>query len=189
MEALHVSRSWYYEIEAAGFKYNLTDLAAAIGLAQLGRAAELRASRATIAQRYLDGLADLSDEGRLVLPGGADNPAHAWHLFVIRLGPEARAREIADPALPGVDALPSSLHVLASRRARAIRALTGAGIGASVHFIPLHLHPLYREAGYRAGQFPNAEAAYAGAISLPIWPGLSNSQIDRVIEGVRAAVL
>ena len=63
-----------------------------------------------------------------------------------------------------------------------------AGIATSVHFIPLHLHPLYRRMGYRAGQFPAAEAAYAGAISLPIWPGLTDAQIDRVIEAVRTAI-
>jgi perosamine synthetase len=180
--------SWYYEIEAAGFKDNLTDLAAAIGLAQLERAAELRAARAAIARRYLDGLADLATDGRLVLPVGTDDPAHAWHLFVIRLGPGARAVAVADPALPGVDALPLALRRTASARARSIEALTRAGIGVSVHFIPLHLHPLYREMGYRAGQFPNAEAAYAGAISLPIWPGMTGTQVDRVIDAVIAAV-
>jgi perosamine synthetase len=180
--------SWYYEIEAAGFKDNLTDLAAAIGLVQLERASELRAARAAIARRYLDGLADLATDGRLVLPSGADDPAHAWHLFVIRLGPGSRTAADADPALPGVAALPPALRPTASRRARTIEALTRAGIGVSVHFIPLHLHPLYREMGYRAGQFPNAEAAYAGAVSLPIWPGMNDIQIDRVIAAVIAAV-
>jgi perosamine synthetase len=180
--------SWYYEIEAAGFKDNLTDLAAAIGLVQLERAAELRAARAAIARRYLDGLADLATDGRLMLPVGGDDPAHAWHLFVIRLGPDSRVVAHPDPALPGVAVLPQALHALASRRARAIEALTRAGIGVSVHFIPLHLHPLYREMGYWAGQFPNAEAAYAGAISLPIWPGMTDTQVDRVIDAVIAAV-
>jgi len=180
--------SWYYEIEAAGFKDNLTDLAAAIGLAQLERAAELRAARAAIARRYLDGLAGLVREGRLVPPPGAADTGHAWHLFVVRLGPAARPGEVADEALPGVAGLPPSLQVLASRRARSIDAIGGAGVGASVHFIPLHLHPLYRRMGYRPGQFPNAEAAYAGAISLPIWPGMTGSQVDRVIEAVAAAV-
>ncbi len=57
-----------------------------------------------------------------------------------------------------------------------------------MHFIPLHLHPLYRQMGYRAGQFPNAEAAYAGAISLPIWPGMTDAQVDRVIDAVTKTV-
>jgi dTDP-4-amino-4,6-dideoxygalactose transaminase len=181
-------RSWYYEIEAAGFKHNLTDLAAAIGLVQLERAVELREARASIAQRYVDLLAPLADEGRLVLPPGVDDPGHAWHLFVVRLGPEARASENVDLDLPGVTGLPESLRPLASRRARAIDALTAAGIGVSVHFIPLHLHPLYQRMGYRPGQFPNAEAAYAGAISLPIWPGMTDAQVDRVTDAVAAAV-
>ena len=168
--------SWYYEIEAAGFKDNLTDLAAAIGLVQLERAAELRASRATIARAYLEGLAPLARAGRLVLPAGADDPAHAWHLFVIRLGPEAAwrrsrrsgpaGRRRSAPRAPG-----RSRHAGHARSTR----WAAAGIGVSVHFIPLHLHPLYERMGYRPGQFPNAEAAYAGAISLPIWPGMTRN--------------
>jgi dTDP-4-amino-4,6-dideoxygalactose transaminase len=180
--------SWYYEIEAAGFKDNLTDLAAAIGLVQLERAAELRAARAAIARRYLERLATLADEGHLVLPPGVDDPGHAWHLFVVRLDREGRSSDAVDLDLPGVAGLPDPLRRLASRRARVIDALTAAGIGVSVHFIPLHLHPLYRRMGYRSGQFPNAETAYAGAISLPIWPGMTDSQVDRVADAVAAAV-
>lgn len=180
--------SWYYEIEEAGFKDNLTDLAAAIGLVQLERATALRASRVGIASQYLERLAPLARDGLLVLPPGADDPAHAWHLFVVRLGPEARAGEPADTELPGVAGLPEPLRPVASRRARAIEDLGAAGIGVSVHFIPLHLHPLYRRMGYRPGQFPNAEAAYAGAISLPIWPGMTDAQIERVADAVAAAV-
>jgi perosamine synthetase len=180
--------SWYYEIEAAGFKDNLTDIAAAIGLIQLERAAELRASRAAIAQSYMERFAQLADAGRVVLPTGAHDPAHAWHLFVLRLGPEAGGDATVDLELPGVVQLPADLQGVASRRARAIESLGMAGIGVSVHFIPLHLHPLYERMGYRPGQFPNAEAAYAGAISLPIWPGMTERQIERVVDAVTAAV-
>jgi perosamine synthetase len=180
--------SWYYEIQAAGFKDNLTDLAAAIGLVQLARASELRAARAAIARRYLDGLAAEAAAGRLSLPAGADDPGHAWHLFIVRLGPEARPADTLDRELPGVAGLPEPLQGLASRRARAVDELGRAGIGASVHFIPLHLHPLYRAMGYRSGQFPAAEAAYSGAISLPIWPGMTDGQIDRVVEALRAVL-
>jgi dTDP-4-amino-4,6-dideoxygalactose transaminase len=182
------SGSWYYEIEAPGFKDNLTDIAAAIGLVQLERAAELRASRATIARAYFQGLAPLADAGRLVLPAGADDEAHAWHLFVVRLGPDAHGDGAVDADLPGVGGLPAPLQGVASRRARAIDALGAAGIGVSVHFIPLHLHPLYQRMGYRPGQFPNAEAAYARAISLPIWPGMTEAHIERVVAAVTAAV-
>ena len=133
------------------------------------------------------GVPDPADDGRVVLPPGADDPAHAWHLFMIRLGPGAGRDDVTDPALPGVAGLPEGLRLLASQRARAVEALGEAGIGVSVHFIPLHLHPLYREMGYRAGQFPAAEAAYAGEISLPIWPGMTGDQVDRVIDAVDAA--
>jgi perosamine synthetase len=176
--------SWHYEIRAAGFKDNLTDVAAAIGLAQLGRAQELRDARAAIARRYVAGLRQAADDGLLELPAGLEDPAHAWHLFVIRLGPAARPMDAVDLELPGVADLPVGLQLQASRRARAIEALSADGIGTSVHFIPLHLHPLYREMGYRPGQFPVAEAAYAGAISLPIWPGMTDAQVDRVAETI-----
>jgi perosamine synthetase len=178
--------SWYYEIEAAGFKDNLTDLAAAIGLVQLARAAELRAARAAIAARYREGFADLAYDGRLILPAMGTGDEHAWHLFVVRLGD--RAGTEIDRELPGVAGLPAKLGALASRRARVIDRLRQAGIGTSVHFIPLHLHPLYARMGYRPGQFPIAEAAYAGAVSLPIWPGLTDTQIGHVIEAVRTAI-
>lgn len=172
--------SWHYQIRAAGFKDNLTDLAAALGLAQLARAADLRDQRVAIARRYLAGLAEAEAAGLVRLPVGIDDPAHAWHLFVVRLGEAARPSDVVDEDLPGVAELPGPLRLTASRRARAIEALATDGIGASVHFIPLHLHPLYRSMGYRAGQFPAAEAAYAGAISLPIWPGMTDAQVDRV---------
>ena len=182
--------SWYYEIEAAGFKVNLGDLAAAIGLAQLRRAHDLRAARAAIARRYLMALADDAAAGRLVLPTAGAADEHAWHLFIARIGPEAgtRARRAVDMALPGVAGVPESLRPTASLRARVITSLRQHGIGVSVHFIPLHLHPLYREMGHVPGQYPAAEALYAGAISLPMWPGLADAQVDRIVDSVRASL-
>jgi perosamine synthetase len=180
--------SWYYEVEEAGFKDNLTDLAAAIGLAQLARAEELKRERRAIARQYLDGLADVAGEDCLVLPPAGSDDEHAWHLFAVRLGPAARPRDEIDVELPGVAALPAPLRGIASRRARVIEELRAAGIGTSVHFIPLHLHPLYQQLGYRSGQFPAAEAAYAGAISLPIWPGMTSQHTDRVVDALRKAV-
>ena len=180
--------SWYYEIEAAGFKDNLTDLAAAIGLVQLDRTAELRATRAAIAARYLEGLARAAQDGRLILPAMGAHDEHAWHLFVIRLGAAARPFDTVDRDLPGVAGLPPALQLTASRRALVIDGLRRAGIGTSVHFIPLHLHPLYARMGYRPGQFPAAETAYAGAISLPIWPGMTDADVERVVEAVDSAI-
>jgi dTDP-4-amino-4,6-dideoxygalactose transaminase len=179
--------SWYYEIEAAGFKDNLTDIAAAIGLVQLERAQALRDERARIAACYREGLAEAAGNGRLVLPGSGSGEEHAWHLFVVRLGSEARPADAVDTDLPGVAGLPPPLQLTASKRARAIESLRDQGVGASVHFIPLHLHPLYQSMGYRAGQFPAAERAYAGAMSLPIWPGMSDEQVDRVIAATITA--
>jgi dTDP-4-amino-4,6-dideoxygalactose transaminase len=180
--------SWYYEIEEAGFKDNLTDVAAAIGLVQLERAAELRAARAAIARRYIERLAEPATSERIVLPPIGSAEEHAWHLFVIRLGPAAREADTVDTSLPGVAGLPVALRPLASRRARVVESLREAGVGTSVHFIPLHLHPLYARMGYRAGQFPCGEEAYAGAISLPVWPGLSDDQVSRVAGAVTQAV-
>ena len=181
------SGSWYYEIESAGFKDNLTDIAASLGLVQLARARELREARAEVAARYSAGLGHLEEAGLLTLPRDPRGE-HAWHLYIIRMGEAARPNDNVDAELPGVAGLPADLRLVASRRARAMEALRQRGIGASVHFIPLHLHPLYRSMGYRAGQFPRAEAAYAGAISLPIWPGMSDVQVARVIDAVGFAV-
>ncbi len=174
--------SWYYEIEAAGYKDNMTDIAAALGLAQLARADELRAERARLAGRYLALLAPLAEAGRLRLPPAGDGDEHAWHLFIVRL---LDGDGDVDIAASGVAGLPVGLRALATRRARVIEALRASGIGTSVHFIPLHLHPLYRGLGYGPGDFPNAEAAYAGAISLPLWPGMTDADVDRVSDTLR----
>ncbi|MEO8247697.1 MAG: DegT/DnrJ/EryC1/StrS aminotransferase family protein [Chloroflexota bacterium] len=148
--------SWAYEVAEAGFKYNLTDLAAAIGLVQLARLDELAEARATIAARYDAAFGASSVVG---LPPRRSGDRHAWHLYVIRL----------------------RLDELSIDRAEVIRRLGAAGIGASVHFIPLHLHPHYqRTYGYAAGDFPRAERLFEQSISLPIWPGMSPEEVDRV---------
>jgi dTDP-4-amino-4,6-dideoxygalactose transaminase len=147
---------WAYEVVEAGFKYNLTDLAAAIGLVQLDRLDELAAGRAAIAARY-----DAAFEDSLVLerPPRRAGDRHAWHLYVARL----------------------NLEIISIDRAAVIERLQDAGIGASVHFIPLHLHPHYqRRYGYRPGDFPRAERIFERSLSLPIWPGMTEAEIDRV---------
>jgi perosamine synthetase len=147
---------WFYEVEEAGFKYNMTDVAAAIGLVQLKRLDELADQRAAIAARYDQAFAS---SGLAELPPRRARDRHAWHLYVIRL----------------------ALEGLSLDRAAVIERLAEAGVGTSVHFIPLHLHPYYqREFGYRPGDFPNAERLYERSISLPIWPGMTESQVDRV---------
>ncbi len=152
--------SWRYDVVAPGFKYNLTDLAAAIGRVQLRRAGDLRKARERIAERYLAAFAPL---GCLVLP-----PAHreqAWHLFVVRLRGEA----------------------LAIGRDAFIEKLRERGIGTSVHFIPLHLMTYYRQAyGLEAGDFPRALECFQTCLSLPLYPSMTGTEVDRVIEAVTA---
>jgi perosamine synthetase len=147
---------WFYEVVEPGFKYNLTDLAAAIGLVQLERLDEMADARAAIAARYD---AAFAGSPLLEIPPRREGDRHAWHLYVVRL----------------------NLEAIQLDRAQVIERLAEAGIGASVHFIPLHLHPLYqRRYGYKPGDFPNAERLYEQSISLPIWPGMTAEQVDRV---------
>ena len=160
--------SWYYEIEDVGFKYNLTDLAAALGLVQLARAEEMRLQRARVAQRYADRFAASSVADHVDLPPtGAPGDVHSWHLYPLRLR--------ATAPVP---------------RDAVIDRLAEAGIGTSVHFIPLHLHPYYRRTyGYQPEDLPVAAAEYRREISLPIYPDLANEDVDRVVAAVEAALL
>ena len=155
--------SWYYEIEDAGFKYNMTDIAAALGLVQLDRAHELLAARRSLAAAYTAGLRTSAAADLLELPEDAADGSHAWHLYMVRL----------------------ELDRLAIDRAAVMDALRAAGIGASVHFIPLHLHPYYRRKwGTRPEDHPVATREYERVISLPIWPGMTPEDVQRVTESL-----
>jgi dTDP-4-amino-4,6-dideoxygalactose transaminase len=155
----YVSRkpAWYYEVVAAGFKYNLTDIASAIGIQQLRKIDRFAARRAVLAQRYHDGLAGLPL--RLpALPDGAGT--HAWHLYVVRLNREARLA-----------------------RDDLIAELAQRGIGTSVHFIPLHRQPYWRDAyNLSPARFPVAEACYPDMLTLPLYTRMSDADQDRVIR-------
>lgn len=149
--------TWRYDILEAGFKYNLTDIQAALGLAQLARCDAMRDARAAIAARYNEALTSLE---AFETPSVPPNVEHAWHLYVVRVNAAA----------------------LRINRDRVIEELKERGIGTSVHFIPLHLHSLYqRHLGYQAGDFPNAERQFERAISLPIYPAMTNADAERVI--------
>lgn len=154
--------NWYYEILEPGYKYNMPDMAASLGLAQLKRADEMWKKRRRIAGMYNDafeGIAEFETP-----PGAPATAQHAWHLYPIRL----------------------NLDRLRIDRAEFIRQLGSLGIGASVHFIPLHLHPYYRNTyGYRPEDLPVASRAYEGLVSLPIYPSLIDEQVSRIISGVR----
>ncbi|MCV2368267.1 DegT/DnrJ/EryC1/StrS family aminotransferase [Roseateles oligotrophus] len=155
--------SWYYEIVAPGFKYNLTDIAAAMGIHQLRRVRAFQARRAELAQRYLEVLAELP----VVLPPQApEGDMHSWHLFVIQL---------KDSAGLGRDAF--------------VQKLYEAGIGCSVHYVPLHLHPYWRDRyQLRVEQFPHSQYAFERMVSLPIYSLMTVADVDRVAAAIRRAL-
>jgi dTDP-4-amino-4,6-dideoxygalactose transaminase len=151
--------AWYYEVVAPGFKYNMTDIAAAMGVEQLARLPGFVQRRLYLAARYHQQLATLP----LVLP--AEAPAgdtHAWHLYVIRLQHGARLG-----------------------RDDVIQALSDRGIGTSVHYVPLHRHPYWRDRYELTPEmFPQADAAYQSMISIPLFTAMSDADQDRVIAAL-----
>ena len=151
--------SWYYEVREPGFKYNLTDLASSLGRVQLRKAEGFYLARERIARMYLEGLQGLD---YLKLP--SDDPAHSWHLFQLRL----------------------VLAKLTVDRDRFADALMERGIGVSVHFIPLHIMPYYRQTyGLRERDYPVALQCYLETISLPIYPDLEDEQVRLVIAAIK----
>ncbi|MFL5587639.1 MAG: DegT/DnrJ/EryC1/StrS family aminotransferase [Ktedonobacteraceae bacterium] len=156
--------SWYYEVIQAGYKYNMTDIAAALGLHQLARSEWLWERRQAIAQRYTEAF---SCRPELETPPDPSHIEHAWHLYLLRL----------------------HLEQLTITRDEFIQELTKANIGSSVHFIPLHLHPFYRDT-YQlvAEDFPAAMHAYRRVISLPIYPGMTDEDVEDVIAAVERII-
>ena len=152
--------SWYYEIVAPGFKYNLTDIASALGIHQLRRAREFQARREAIAQAYGDALAGLP---LLLPPQPPAGESHSWHLYAVRL---------ADAAAVTRDAF--------------IEQLFAAGIGCSVHYIPLHLQPYWRDRyALKAADFPHSQHAYERLLSLPMYSRMSTADVARVATAAR----
>ncbi|HWI10199.1 MAG TPA: DegT/DnrJ/EryC1/StrS family aminotransferase, partial [Burkholderiaceae bacterium] len=159
-----IGGTWDYKIVAPGFKYNLTDIAAAMGIHQLRRARAFHERRAQIAQAYDAGFAGLP---LTTPPGPAAGDLHAWHLYPLRLS----------------DAAPIDRDVLIER-------LFAAGIGCSVHYIPLHLQPYWRDRyALRAGQFPHSQHAYERMLSLPIYTRMTDADVRRVVDAVAAALV
>lgn len=153
------SPAWYYEVVAPGFKYNMTDLAAALGIAQLKKAWVFQRKRASLARRYDEAFVGAP----LRLPARDDDDVHAWHLYVVRIRPEARVE-----------------------RAFFIERMAQMGIGCSVHFIPLHLQPYWRKRyGLRPEQFPVAQLAYEQAVSLPLFTRMTDDDQCRVIAATK----
>ncbi len=155
--------SWYYEVVAPGFKYNLSDIAAALGIHQLKRVRGFQQRRAQIAALYDAAFAGLP---LVPAPRPQNGDMHAWHLYVLRL---------ADGA--GV------------RRDLFIERLFAAGIGCSVHYIPLHLHPYWRDRyALRAAMFPHSQHAYERMLSLPLYTRMTDADVQRVVQAVRGAL-
>jgi dTDP-4-amino-4,6-dideoxygalactose transaminase len=155
-----VGASWNYDVVAPGFKYNMTDVAAAVGVVQLQRVRALQTARQRAAERYLEQLSDLPLDCPAPAPAGS---LHSWHMFPIRVHERA-----------------------AATRDDLIEALAADGIGTSVHYRPLH-QMIYWKERYRTkpGEFAVADRYFAGAVTLPLFPGMSDAQVDRVAQVVR----
>jgi perosamine synthetase len=154
--------TWHYDVMEAGFKMNLPDLLAAVGVAQLRKADQFHRRRREIALRYLEVFSAMDE---LEMPPVAEG--HSWHLFVVRLRTEFLRRT----------------------RQEFIDDLKHAGIGTSVHFIPLHLHSYYHgRYGYQRGDFPNAEHAYERAVSLPIYPDMRDTDVEYVVSTIKHTI-
>jgi dTDP-4-amino-4,6-dideoxygalactose transaminase len=152
--------SWFYEVVAPGFKYNMTDIQASLGLRQLRKLQAFQCRRRQIVARYNEAFRDLP---ALEIPTERPHVEHAWHLYVLRLRPDA----------------------LRIPREQFIDELTERNIGTSVHFIPVHLHPYYRHKyDLRAENFPVAFGSYRRMLSLPLHPLLSDADVDDVIAAV-----
>ena len=152
--------SWYYEIVSPGFKYNMTDIAAALGLVQLGKCERMLTSRRRIAEIYHQAFQGVR---AIVAPVVRPEADHAWHLYPIRL----------------------VLEELRIGRGEFIELMRERKIGTSVHFIPLHLHPYYRATSqYRPEDFPNAAHSYERLVSLPIYPSMTDHDAYDVVSAV-----
>ncbi len=155
--------SWYYEIVAPGFKYNLTDIAAALGLQQLKRARAFQVKRQMLANAYHEALSGLP---LLLPPEPAAGDMHSWHLYVVRL----------QNAMPGA-------------RDAFIEGLFASGIGCSVHYIPLHLQPYWRDRyRLRPEQFPHSQHAFERLVSLPMYTRMTVDDVQRVARAAKGAL-
>lgn len=150
---------WYYQQVALGYNYRMTEIQAALGLSQMARLGDYVARRRALARRYDERL----DGMPLRVPFQHGDGSSAWHLYIVRLDPALDHRAVFE-------------------------ALRAAGIGVNLHYIPVHTQPHYAAMGFVPGDFPEAERYYAGAISLPLYPGLTDEMQDEVIAALRRAV-
>lgn len=153
--------SWYYEQVDLGYNYRITDVQAALGLSQLGRVDTMQAERQARADRYDALLADLP----VKLPPRSADRVSAWHLYVIELAEGAKCD-----------------------RATLFKALRDADIGANMHYIPIHTHPYYEWLGFKRGDFPASVAYYDNAVTIPLFPAMTDEEQDFVVDTIRKAV-
>jgi UDP-4-amino-4,6-dideoxy-N-acetyl-beta-L-altrosamine transaminase len=152
---------WYYEQIALGYNYRLTDMQSALGLSQLGKLDTWQRRRVEIADRYDRLFAGMP----LRLPARLQDRESAWHLYAIELGDEVKAT-----------------------RADVFAGMRDAGIGVNVHYIPIHTQPQYRRLGFKRGDFANAERYYDRAISIPLFPAMTDAQQETVVETLRKLI-
>lgn len=156
--------SWYYEVICPGYKYNMTDIQASLGLHQLKKLNRFQRKREKIVKAYDEAFKDMKE---ITIPFVKDNIKHAWHLYVIKIVSEK----------------------LKINRNQFIEALKAENIGTSVHFIPAHLQPYYRDTfRFKKGDFPNAGYAFERVISLPLFPKMSDKDVKDVIDAVRKII-
>jgi UDP-4-amino-4,6-dideoxy-N-acetyl-beta-L-altrosamine transaminase len=153
---------WYYEQQLLGFNYRLTDLQAALGLSQLRRVDSLQARREELVARYDRLLANLP----LLLPPRLADRRSSWHLYAIEIDDERTSRSRAD----------------------VFKSLRAHGIGVNVHYIPIHTQPYYARLGFKRGDFPASERYYSRALSIPLFPALTEAQQDTVVQRLAAAL-
>lgn len=157
------SGSWFYEMTALGYNYRITDFQCALGISQLRKLDQWIARRRAIGSRYATAFKQMPE---IQTPTVLEGCEPAWHLYVIRL----------------------NLEKLQVGRAEIFKALRAENIGVNVHYIPVHWHPYYQQLGYRKGDMPIAESAYERMISLPMWAGMAETDVDDVIAAVQKVV-
>ncbi len=156
--------SWYYEIAYSGYKYNMSDLQASIGIHQMKKLDQMQKRREEIADMYNKSFGQVP---QITIPTVKSYATHAWHLYPIQV----------------------NSNLLSINRNEFIEALKAENIGNSVHFIPLHLHPYYKEKyGFKGDDFPNAESLYKNEISLPIYPNMEDQDVEDVISAVKKII-
>ncbi|WP_296869711.1 UDP-4-amino-4,6-dideoxy-N-acetyl-beta-L-altrosamine transaminase [Tibeticola sp.] len=154
--------AWVYEQQLLGYNYRLTEVQAALGLSQLARIDDMQARRSALADRYDQSLKELP----LRLPVRLADRQSSWHLYAVEI--------LEGPGRPD--------------RARVFQTMREAGIGVNVHYIPIHRQPFWRARGFREGDFPAAERYYRGALSLPLFPAMTQAQQDHVVAVLRHAL-